>query len=410
MKILSADDDLTSRLLLKANLLRWGHEVVSAEDGLSAWEHLVRDPEIRFAILDWMMPGADGIDLCTRLAHNELGRFVYTILLTGRAEKKDIVAGLESGAHDFLTKPFNPAELRSRVDVGRRILNYESELGQANQRLQVYATEMEQLAEARAKQLVHSERLATLGTMSAGIAHEINNPASFISGNVQTLRRFWSVLQEQDTTEGNPDPERLSFIQEEVPRVLDGIQEGVSRISRIVKGLKSFSSRDTGEMQPCSLNEILENALMLAGHVLKNRMTVEKDLCPDMPLLEGNPQELEQVFVNLFVNAAQAVGKNRQGRLIVRSRANDKDLYTTVEDNGPGIPEELLTKIWDPFFTTKSVGEGTGLGLAISLGIIERHAGQILVDNRPEGGARFLLRLPAAERKVQDGRSDSDRG
>jgi two-component system NtrC family sensor kinase len=410
MKILSADDDLTSRMLLKANLARWGYEVISVEDGSQAWERLAADPELRFAILDWMMPGSDGIDLCRRLADNELGRFVYTILLTSRAEKKDIVAGLEAGAHDFLSKPFNPAELRSRVQVGCRILAYEQDLAQANQRLENYAVEMEALAAARATQLVHSERLATLGTMSAGIAHEINNPTSFISGNVQTLDRFWQVVQEQIDWDGGQDPEQLEFIRTETPRILKGIQEGVGRISRIVKGLKSFSARDRGELTCCQVNDSITNALELANNTLKTRVTVEQDLQPDLPVIRGNGQELEQVFVNLFVNAAQAMPKNRMGLLRVATRLNDKTVCITVEDDGPGIPAELLNKIWDPFFTTKSVGEGTGLGLAITLGIIERHSGRITAENRPGGGACFQVRLPAAERTTGHGGTDPDRG
>jgi two-component system NtrC family sensor kinase len=410
MKILSADDDLTSRMLLKANLARWGYEVVSVEDGTQAWERLVADPGLRFAILDWMMPGSDGIDVCRRLADNALGRFVYTILLTSRAEKKDIVAGLEAGAHDFLSKPFNPAELRSRVQVGCRILEYEKNLANANHRLEVYATEMENLAETRARQLAHSERLATLGTMSAGIAHEINNPAAFISGNAQTLERFWQVIQDHVDWEHGEDPEKLEFIRTETPHILKGIQEGVGRISSIVKGLKSFSSRDAGTLSDCSVNGVIGSALALFSNLPKARMAIVQDLQQDLPDVRGNAQELEQVFINLFVNAAQAIPKNRTGTLIVRTWLHDKSVYTAVEDDGPGIPGDTLGKIWDPFFTTKSVGEGTGLGLAITLGIIERHSGQIVAENRPEGGARFLLRLPATERMDGNGRTDSGRG
>lgn len=126
--------------------------------------------------------------------------------------------------------------------------------------------------------------------------------------------------------------------------------------------------------------------------------------------MTGNAQELEQVFINLFVNASQAMPKNRMGSLRVVTRLNDKTIEISVEDDGPGIPAELLNKIWDPFFTTKGIGDGTGLGLAITQGIVERHSGRITAENRPGGGARFLLRLPAAERTAGNGGTDPGRG
>ncbi len=401
-EILITDDDRTSLMLLRANLSRWGFRVTTAENGRQAMELLLERPEIRLVIADWMMPEMDGIELCRRLRDGEAGRFVYTILLTSRKEVADVVEGLEAGANDYQGKPFQPRELRSRVEAGLRILAYETRLARANESLKRYAGEMEELAEERARQLVHSDRLATLGTMSAGIAHEINNPTAFISGNVQTLEQFWQVVDEM--MKDFPLPEQLArrfeFIREETPQVLNGIREGVRRITRIVKGLKSYSSRTGEEFESVDLHEVIENALLLSTNRLKQHVTVEKRFAEDLPRLQGNPQELEQVFINLLVNAADAMERQGGGTLELWTSHEDGRIGITVQDNGSGIPKDLLERIWDPFFTTKGVGKGTGLGLAISLGIIERHKGQVKVDNRPEGGARFCITLPAMESVV----------
>lgn len=399
MRVLIADDDAVQIVLLERTLTRWGYEVTVCRDGASAYEALAAPDGPRLAILDWIMPGLSGLDVCRKLHEDASRPFTYLMLLTSKTQKEDLVRGLEAGAHDFVTKPFEPSELRSRVSVGARIIEYEAALAEKNAQLARYATQMEELAEARAKQLVHADRMATLGTMAAGIAHEINNPASFISGNAQTVARFWGPIEsllQSDAARAHPDAERFAFIREEMPQALASIRNGVKRIARIVKGLKVFARQDVGERGPCDLNHCVAQALELCHNRLKRTVAVEQTLDASIPSIQADAQQIEQVLVNLFVNAADAMDAHGGGTLHVSTAAEDGALAVRVTDTGPGIPADKLADIWAPFYTTKELGRGTGLGLSISKEIIEGHGGTITAENRPEGGALFCIRLPAA--------------
>jgi len=406
MRVLVADDEITTRRLLERSLEAWGYEVVSVADGSAAWEALQAENAPRLAVLDWMMPGLDGVELCARLRDRQDGALVYTILLTSRDQAKDMIEGLESGAHDFISKPFDAAELKSRMAVGVRIVDYENALAAKNAQLQVYASQMEGLAEERARQLVHADRMATLGVMSAGIAHEINNPTSFISGNVQTQRMFYPeierALQERLERAEGEERQRLEFIVEELPRTLDAMTKGVGRITRIVKGLKAYARQDTGDREPCNINDCIDQALELCHNALKQCVEVTKNLAADLPLIVVSTQEMEQVFVNLFINAADALAGRGSGRLWVHTEKVGNSVVVIVEDNGPGIPEALAHEIWKPFFTTKEAGKGTGLGLAISHRIVEDHGGTIKLGRRDGGGTRFEIMLPIEQKAKTD--------
>ncbi len=174
MKILIAEDDLTSRSVLMSVLKKWNFDVISTCDGDEAWNTMQNEDAPQLVVIDWEMPGMNGDELCKRLRGQERKRPLYLILLTSRDKTDDIVHGFEAGADDYIAKPFNNAELKARVDAGRRSLNFQTEIRR-------YAEEMETLARDRAVQLAHSDRMATLGILSAGIAHEINNPSTFIS-------------------------------------------------------------------------------------------------------------------------------------------------------------------------------------------------------------------------------------
>ncbi|MCH8194086.1 MAG: hypothetical protein IIA65_08715 [Planctomycetes bacterium] len=177
---------------------------------------------------------------------------------------------------------------------------------------------MEELAEARSKQLIHAERMATVGLLSAGIAHEINNPTTFISGNVQTLRKFWADLKPAlETDDLNAiEPHKLAFILEEMSNTIDGIHSGAMRISKIVNGLQAFCRKDEGNMKPCDIVACIEQSLELCHNTLKYHVKVEKTLDPDLPEIMGDAQQLEQVLINLFTNAAHAIG-DREGTLFM---------------------------------------------------------------------------------------------
>jgi two-component system NtrC family sensor kinase len=399
MKVLIAEDDLASRLALKVNLQKWGHEVVEAQDGDQAWQLLQREKP-KIAILDWMMPGIEGMELCRRIRANTEGDYIYVILLTAKGDNEDVVVGLDAGADDYITKPFDREIMRSRIAVGARIVQYETLLAEQNAQLQRYSCEMEKIAEERSKQLVHAERMATVGVLSAGIAHEINNPTAFISGNIQTLERFCRDLEpslRKQMEENSENREKLEFILGEMPKTVEGIRKGVARISRIVNGLKSFcrKNKDSGETAVCDLNTCIGQALELCHNALKYNVTVNKDIAEDLPQIKADSQQIEQVLINLFVNAVDAMKEMEQGILSVAAQCVGGTVTVKVSDNGQGIPDDKLNDIWQPFFTTKPPDKGTGLGLFTVQSIIENHEGQIKVENKSSGGAEFTFTLPA---------------
>lgn len=404
MKVLVADDDNATRSILEHALAEWGYDTVAAENGEEAWNLLSGTVEApRMALLDWVMPGIDGLEVCRKLKQREDAAPVYTILLTAKTEKADLVAGLEAGADDFITKPFERDELRSRLAAGARIVQYESALDGQNELLEEYAGKMESLAEQRARQLVHSDRMATLGIMAAGIAHEINNPATFISGNIALLERFWQELEPmvcREMESGEADPEKLRFMHEQMPSVFRDMREGVARISKIVKGMKAYARKSDEERSTFDVNECIANALMLCHNALKKHIRVEQCLADDLPLFAGRQQEIEQVLINLITNAADAMNslaeeRGQDGVLKVSTQGGDA-IQITIEDNGGGIPQDQMDTIWVPFYTTKETGKGTGLGLSISQSIVQEHGGGIYAENTGKG-ARFIVRLPAQD-------------
>lgn len=400
MRILVADDDPTYQTLLQAYLSEWGHEVTLVEDGAKAWEYLSSDYPPLLALVDWMMPEMDGMEVVRRIRGKKDTPYIYLILLTAKDQHEDLVEAFSVGVDDFLKKPVEPEELRARLNVGVRVVEYELALAESNSQLEVYASEMEKLAEERAKQLVHADRMATLGLLTAGLAHEINNPATFISGNLQMMKSVWPILEniikgqlEQGDAE---NAGKLEFIQKEMPGVIQGMENGVRRIAGITSGLKSYARQKKQEAHPCNLNLRVEAALDLCRNALKYQVEVHKELADELPVVMADTQQIEQVLVNLFMNAAHAVEERGGGDLFVTTRLQNSAVQVIVEDTGTGIPPEKLDRIWDPFFTTKPVGKGTGLGLSIVKGIVEDHKGTIIAENRKDGGTRFTLSFPVS--------------
>ena len=226
------------------------------------------------------------------------------------------------------------------------------------------------------RHLVQSEKLAALGTLSAGLAHEINNPIGVITSRVECM--LWEAL-ERDLPQG---------IQED----LKVINKHAHRVAKLAQGLLSFARQPSWELQPLSLNQLIDETLLLAEKQLaKEGIKLEKRLHPDLPKVFGSANHLEQVILNLVNNAREAMPKG--GRLIIGSRlGQDGQVQFLISDTGKGIPEEILPRIFDPFFTTKA--GGTGLGLSISYGIVQEHGGAIEVESQVDQGSTFIVTLP----------------
>jgi len=245
---------------------------------------------------------------------------------------------------------------------------------------------------------LQSEKMASIGMLAAGVAHEINNPAAFVLANIEALTGHMRLIEDKLRALPDPDQARagLSNLLFEASAILQESKEGMARIQRIVRDLGSFSHADEDVNVPISVNTAVESALTMLRNELKYRARVEQDLRASRPVLASAPR-LGQVFLNLISNAVQALEEANVKRNLVRVRSFDDREYVVVEvsDNGPGIAPEAAPRIFESFFTTKPRGMGTGLGLPISLGIVRSLGGEIIVDNRPGEGATFRVRIPA---------------
>jgi C4-dicarboxylate-specific signal transduction histidine kinase len=389
-RLLIADDDTTSRLMLETVLRRWGYEVVVARDGQEAMLAMLKADAPQMALLDWMMPGLDGPTVCRILKESNRLAPLYLIIITSRVRPEDMADGLNAGADDYIAKPVDNRELMARVSAGFRSLDLQTQLKD-------YSRNMEQLARKRAAQLIHADRMASLGTLSAGIAHEINNPASFVSINVQSLEQNWGLIESCVTGRASDeDRQRAQAICREVPAMFSEIRDGISRITSIVDRLKSYSRADGTRYRETAIDTCIDNALKLCASRLKQRITVHRNIPSDLPRITADDRQLEQVFVNLFINAADAVESTGApaGDLVISASADDDWLDITIRDSGPGLTEDVIEQLFSPFFTTKDEGKGTGLGLTISQGIIQDHGGTLTASRADGGGAEFHIRLP----------------
>jgi two-component system NtrC family sensor kinase len=264
-------------------------------------------------------------------------------------------------------------------------------------------------------QLVEAEKMASLGQLTAGIAHEINNPINFVTSNISPLRRDIEMVLEALTTieavglSDAPRAEKLKQINEckedldfdyltsEIKHLINGINEGATRTAEIVKGLRFFSRLDEDGLKRADVNEGLKSTLVIANNLLNNRIKVVKAF-GDLPTVECYPGKLNQAFLNIISNAAYAVQKryenNEGGEITVATSHDEKDVFIRIKDNGTGMDEHTLKKLFEPFFTTKDVGEGTGLGMSIAYNIIKKHAGTIDVISTPGEGTEFTLQIP----------------
>ncbi len=243
--------------------------------------------------------------------------------------------------------------------------------------------------EALRGSLVVSGRLAAVGELAAGIAHEINNPLAYVRANLGLLRQHWDALSSELIKSGVPTP--MADVIAEGEEMIDESLQGVDRASAIVRDVRGLAHAGRGQRELADINGLLDGVLRIAAPQLRNTARVEKNYGA-LPLVSCAAPELQQVFLNLILNAKQAL--NEFGTIWVRTESERGSVTVTIEDDGGGIPESVMERIFDPFFTTKPVGEGTGLGLGIALEIVRRHSGEISVDSSLGVGTTFRVRIP----------------
>ena len=282
-----------------------------------------------------------------------------------------------------------------------RVAERTAELAAANAKLSADRDELTTLltkVEQAQGQLLQSEKMASIGQLAAGVAHEINNPVGFVNSNLGTLGRYVDdLLRVVDAAADHPPVAAIAkeidlpFLREDLAALLIESRDGLERVRKIVANLKDFSHVDEAEWQQADLVSGLESTVTVASHELKYKSDIVRELHP-VPLVRCIPAQINQVFLNLLVNAVQAI--EQHGTIILRSGSENNHVWIEVADTGKGMTEETRRRLFEPFFTTKPVGTGTGLGMSLSWDIIHKHGGSFDVDSTPGVGSRVRLWLP----------------
>ena len=376
-KALVADDEPDMLRFLRSQLS--GHyEVLEAVDGQQAVEKASQFlPDI--ILLDMMMPEKDGLQACREIRERTPTQNIPVILLTARADEETKLAALGAGASDFLPKPFSTTELHVRIRNLVESHSYQRQLSKQNQALE---STIEQLKETE-MQLVQTEKLASLGRMSAGIIHEINNPLNFATTGLYTLRNKGKYIS----------PEH----QLEYAEILKDVEEGIQRVKTIVSDLRMFTHPNTEQLDQVDVAEVVASGLRFLSNEWKDKVTVEQNI-PEHQAIWANKNKLIHVLTNLLQNSLDALKRksfvNETPTIRIEGRVENRRSMLSIRDNGPGIASEHLDKVFDPFFTTKDVGEGIGLGLSICYRIVQQYEGRIRVNTEPGKFCEFTLEFP----------------
>ena len=405
-RILIVDDEPSVQRVL-ADHLSSKYECDTADNAQQALAKLKVQP-FALALLDVQMPGLSGVELLRKIV-SEYPQ-VTVIMVSGVDRSQRVRDALRLGAFDYLIKPVDFEVLAITVEraLQRRILQrkatrYNEDLEARNKQLAAQKAELEQL-QAR---LVQTEKMASLGQLAGGVAHELNNPAGFICSNMESLSSYLAGLERVlKFYERVPVPEELRAeraalnreincheLLPELASIVADCQEGARRIHDIVLNLRTFSRLDQAEVKTVDIHEGIDSTIRLLSQYYKaNHITLIRNY-GQLPLIECFAGQLNQVWLNLLKNAAQAVGQ-RPGEVRIETGLSEGFAFVRISDTGPGIAPEHISRIFDPFFTTKNIGEGTGLGLSISYGIVEKHGGTIRVESKPNQGATFITLLP----------------
>jgi signal transduction histidine kinase len=374
-KILIVDDEPANIVLLERLLETKGYRHIwSTSDSRTALS-LYRSHEPDLILLDLLMPHLDGVAVLQQLRAETGAAYVPVLVLTADATPAAKLRALDAGADDFVTKPFEQVEVLLRI---RNLLRTRC----LHRALQAQNESLEATVRHRTEQLLQSEKVATMGSLLAGVAHELNNPLAVLLGHTELLKRgaLDAALAER----------------------AEKIGAAAARCGRIVKNFLALARQHPPERGDVVLNQVVRDAVELLAYELRtDNVRLTLTLAEDLPHLWADAHQLHQVVINLLANAYHALRRSalpRQISITTRSAVATGDVRLEIADSGPGIPPEIRTKIFEPFFTTKAPGEGTGLGLSLCRGIVEDHGGAMTVESEVGRGTTFAILLPVIPR------------
>ncbi|MEG4168585.1 MULTISPECIES: response regulator [unclassified Microcoleus] len=430
--LLVVDDTPDNLRLLSTMLSDKGYKVRGVINGEMALK-AARSTPPDLILLDITMPQMNGYEVCQHLKADCRTSGIPVIFLSALDQVLDKVTAFAVGGVDYITKPFHLEEVLARVENQLTIQRLQKKLHEQNVRLQESEAKerekslqlelaLQQLQNAQA-QLIQSEKMSSLGNVVAGVAHEINNPISFIKGNLSPVTEYTQDLLKlvQLYEEDFPNPTTaiqdqleamdLAFLSNDLPKLIASMRIGADRIEEIVRSLRNFSRLDEAELKVVDIHEGLESTLMILQHRLKDEadqtiIKVVKEY-EDMPKIECYAGQINQVFMNVLTNAIEAL----QSQKCLANDVDDTSPIPTITictkllsncqvgiyitDNGPGITEDIQQRIFEPFFTTKKVGQGKGLGLSIGYAIVvDDHGGQLSCLSIPAQGATLAIEIP----------------
>lgn len=382
-------------------------------DPVDALDYIKKN-EVDLVITDLVMPKMTGLEFIDAIKNDEQLKLIKMLIVTSIDDSTKLSQAFDLGASDYITKPYNDYEFLARIKNAIREINLRKELA-----IQLKRTKEEHnklyIANERLRvtqaQLVQKEKMAGIGQLAAGVAHEINNPLGFILSNFETLEEYISFIHElmkkyddlnmtDDSIDEFKKKHDYDFIVDDIYEIIEDTNAGLNRVKEIIKSLRSFSRIDAfKEFVKYNINEGIEETLIIAKNEYKYIATVEKNL-GEVPDIEAYAGEINQVILNVLINAVHAIKANKEniehGLIEIETKfINESSVMLSVSDNGCGMDKETLSKIFNPFFTTKDVGVGTGLGLSITYDIItNKHNGTIEVESYENVGTTINIILP----------------
>ncbi|OGO77890.1 MAG: hypothetical protein A2Y23_04005 [Clostridiales bacterium GWB2_37_7] len=427
MKILLVDDSrfnliTAEKALMESNI---ACDILLCDSGLKALD-IIKSECIDIILLDIEMPLFTGIDTLKEIRQQRCFDGMQVIMFTSHTDKAILKESFKQGANDYVTKPIELIEFASRVNAAIRARNHDIRLQEllkstTNQNIQL--TELANQLKETQFHLINKEKFAAIGELAAGVAHEINNPMGYVSSNLETLKKCTTnlnsiltkyrelsqhitkqekssselIVMSQDIAELEKSL-HIEFIVGDIDSLIEESREGIGRVTRIVQSLSRFARTGLEEEFTFNdINEIVEEALLVIRHEAVDVAEIDLDF-GSLPNIMCNRSQIGRVVMNILINAIGSIrsqNRSENGNIRVKTYSEENDVIIEIGDDGPGIDSSIINRIFNPFFTTKDVGQGTGLGLSISHDIIvNKHKGQILVDSENDAGTIFSIKLP----------------